>query len=196
MRWDGAGVADSQLGVISGGPGAGKTTLLLELERRGFRCSPEVARQIIQEQVRDGGDALPWGDRVRYCRLMLARSVAAYLEHADAAEVVFCDRGIPDALCYSRLAGLGIEDEILAACRRYRYGSKVFLAPPWREIYVTDAERWQDFDEAVRTYELMVTAYRDCGYEVVEIPKVSPEQRADFMLEELGLGRRGSGAGW
>ena len=53
------GVSDLQLVVVSGGPGAGKTTLLLELERRGFCCVPEVARQIIQEQVRDEGDALP-----------------------------------------------------------------------------------------------------------------------------------------
>ncbi len=171
--------------AISGGPGAGKTTLLLELEQRGFRCSPEVARQIIQEQVRRGGDALPWGDRVKYCRLMLERSVAAFLEHEDSAEIVFFDRGIPDALCYSRLAGLGLEEEILAACRRYRYVAKVFLASPWGEIYVTDPERWQDFDEAVRTYELMVTAYRDCGYEVVEIPLVSPGERADFIVREL-----------
>jgi predicted ATPase len=171
--------------AISGGPGAGKTTLLLELERRGFRCSPEVARQIIQEQVRSEGDSLPWGDRTAYCKLMLERSVAAFLEHAGSAEVVFFDRGIPDALCYSRLAGLGLEEEILAACRRCRYGAKAFLAPPWGEIYVTDPERWQDFDEAVRTYELMVTAYRDCGYEVVEIPLVSPAERADFIVREL-----------
>jgi predicted ATPase len=177
-------VVDSKLTVISGGPGAGKTTLLLELERRGFRCSPEVARQIIQEQVRSGGDALPWGDRTAYCRLMLERSVASFLEHADSAEVVFFDRGIPDALCYSRLAGLGLEAEIFAACRLHRYGAKVFLAPPWREIYVTDPERWQDFEEAVRTYELMVTAYRDCGYEVVEAPKVSPRERAGFIVRE------------
>lgn len=178
---------DSKLAVISGGPGAGKTTLLFELERRGFRCSPEVARQIIQEQVRDGGDALPWGDRVKYCRLMLERTVTAYLEHTDSEETVFFDRGIPDALCYSRLAGLALEEEILAACRLYRYGAKVFLAPPWGEIYVTDPERWQDFDEAVRTYELMMMAYRDCGYEVVEIPLVSAGERADFILRELAV---------
>lgn len=52
----------SKLVAISGGPGAGKTTVLLELERRGFRCAAEVARQIIQEQARDGDDALPWRD--------------------------------------------------------------------------------------------------------------------------------------
>ncbi len=175
----------SRLVVISGGPGAGKTTLLLELGRRGFRCAPEVARQIIQEQVRLEGDALPWGDRVRYCRLMLERSVASYGERVGLAETTFFDRGIPDALCYSRLAGLGLEEEILAACARYRYAKEVFLAPPWEEIYVTDAERWQSFEEAVRTYELMGEAYRDCGYAVVEIPRVVVEARADFLVSAV-----------
>lgn len=175
----------SQLVVISGGPGAGKTTLLLELERRGFRCAPEVARQIIQEQVRLEGDALPWGDRQRYCRLMLERSIDSYREHAGTGETTFFDRGIPDALCYSRLAGLGLEDEILAACRKWRYAARVFLAPPWREIYVTDPERWQSFDEAVRTYELMFEAYRDCGYEVVEIPRAPVGLRANFLVSRL-----------
>lgn len=175
----------AQLVVISGGPGAGKTTLLLELERRRVRCASEVARQIIQEQVRDGGDALPWGDRERYCRLMLERSIASYREHARAVGTTFFDRGIPDALCYVRLAGLSLEDEVLEACQRYRYAAEVFLAPPWEEIYVTDAERWQSFDEAVRTYEVMVEAYRDCGYEVVEIPRISAERRADFIVGAL-----------
>jgi predicted ATPase len=175
----------SQLVVISGGPGAGKTTLLLELERRGLRCAPEVARQIIQEQVRDEGNALPWGDQERYCRLLLERSIASYWKDAEAEETIFFDRGIPDVLCYSRLAGLGLEEEVMAACCEWRYASRVFLAPPWEKIYVTDAERWQSFDETVRTYELIVEAYRDCGYEVVEIPRAQVEARADFLLSAV-----------
>ena len=181
-----AGVAASELIVISGGPGAGKTTLLVELERRGFRCAAEVARQIIQEQVRDSGDALPWGDRERYCRLMLERSVASYREHAALSETIFFDRGIPDTLCYARLVGLLLEDEIFAACNLYRHAPRVFLAPPWREIYAIDTERKQSYGEAVKTYDLMVEAYVDCGYEVVEIPRTSPLERADFVLGMLG----------
>ena len=99
----------SRLVVISGGPGAGKTTVLLELERRGFRCAGEVARQIIQEQARDGGDALPWGDRERYCMLMLERSIASYRDHAALNGTTFFDRGIPDTLCYARLIGSPLE---------------------------------------------------------------------------------------
>lgn len=172
----------SQFFVITGGPGAGKTTVLRELEQRGVCCVAEVARQIIQEQVRDRGDALPWDDREKYCRLMLERSISSYEEYAGSSAMTFFDRGIPDTLCYARLIGSPLEHEILQACRSYRYGSRVFFAPPWREIYATDDERKQTFDEAVKTYELMVRAYEDCGYEVVEIPKVSAVERADFIL--------------
>jgi len=175
----------SRLVVISGGPGAGKTTILLELERRRFRCAAEVARQIIQEQARDGGDALPWGDRERYCRLMLERSIASYLEHAALKGTTFFDRGIPDTLCYARLIGSPLENEILAACDVYRYMGRVFLAPPWQEIYAMDTERKQTYDEAVKTHRVMIDSYEDCGYEVVEIPRVSPAQRADFVLSTL-----------
>jgi len=41
-----------------------------ELEQQGLGCALEVARQMIQEQVRDGGTALPWADRILYTRLM------------------------------------------------------------------------------------------------------------------------------
>jgi predicted ATPase len=52
-------VSNPNLFVVSGGPGSGKTTVLQELARRGFPFAPEVARQIIQEQVHSGGTALP-----------------------------------------------------------------------------------------------------------------------------------------
>jgi predicted ATPase len=171
--------------AISGGPGAGKTRTLAELERRGFRCVAEAARQIIQEQVCGCGDALPWRDQGRYCRLMLERSIASYRENVAADSITFFDRGVPDTLCYARLTGLMLEDEILAACNTYRYAQQVFLAPPWREIYATDTERKQTYDEAMRTYELMVKAYEDCEYQVVEIPQTDPAQRADFILGML-----------
>jgi predicted ATPase len=173
---------NAKLIVISGGPGAGKTSLIEELTRRGVRCVPEVARVLIQEQVRDGGEALPWKDRERYCRMMLERSVASYCEFAETETITFFDRGIPDTLCYARLVGLPMEEEIMAACLNYRYERRAFLAPPWREIYRTDGERWQTYEEAVETYGVMVRAYEDCGYEVVDIPRATPAERADFVL--------------
>ncbi len=171
--------------VISGGPGSGKTTLLHELGRLGFLCAPEVARQIIQEQVRHGGEGLPWRDREIYTRLMLERSIDSYLQHASSQAPVFFDRGIPDTLCYARLIGLADESSIKDACRCYRYAPVVFLGPPWKEIYEIDAERKQDFAEAERTFEEMTEVYKECGYEITELPKRPAKERATFVLQQL-----------
>ena len=69
------GVSNPNLFVVSRGPESGKTTVLHELASLGFAFAPEVARQIIREQVQSGGTALPWRDREAYTRLMLQRSI-------------------------------------------------------------------------------------------------------------------------
>jgi predicted ATPase len=171
--------------AISGGPGSGKTTVLRELAALGFQYAPEVARQIIQEQVQAGGRALPWEDREAYTSLMLQRSIASYLEHTPASRPVFSDRGIPDTLGYARLIGLPEQSAIESACREYRYASLVFVAPPWPEIYRTDSERKQDFAEAQRTFAQVTEVYRECGYMLSELPKLPPRARAQFLLKQV-----------
>lgn len=176
---------DSRRVILSGGPGAGKTTLLEELSRRGYRCIDEVAREIIREQMALGGAALPWEDREEYARLMLARSIASFQEQAEGSGLTFFDRGVPDTLAYVRLAGLGVERESIEACSRFRYWRQVFLAPPWEDIYETDGERRQPYDEAIRTYDWIVKVYTECGYECIDLPKTVPAVRADFVLNAL-----------
>src|SRR4029079_1199074 len=116
-------VTNHNLFVISGGPGSGKTSVVRELGKLGFRYAPEVARQIIQEQVRVSGTALPWKDREAYTYAMLQRSIDSFVEHTPAVQPMFSDRGIPDTLCFARLIGLQDVRAIEEACRQYRYAS-------------------------------------------------------------------------
>jgi predicted ATPase len=176
---------NNRLFVITGGPGSGKTTLLRELARRGFSCSEEVARQIIQEQVKANGDALPWGDTLRYTELMLTRSIDAFRSNTPSSDITFMDRGIPDVACYARLIDLPLFDELRSACETYRYNTTVFMAPPWKEIYLTDSERKQTYQEAIDTHRLMVAVYQEYGYQPIELPRVSPVERAEFVVARI-----------
>jgi predicted ATPase len=171
--------------VITGGPGAGKTTLIKALRDRGYARSVEAGRGIIQDQVAIDGSALPWKNPALFAELMLSWELRSYRLAEDSTGLVFFDRGVPDIVGYLRLAGLPIPEHVRKAAQAFRYHRRAFITPPWPEIFQTDRERKQDFDEAVRTYQSMVAAYTEYGYELVEIPRVSTEERAEFILDAI-----------
>lgn len=171
--------------VLTGGPGSGKTTLIHALAGRGFAVEPEAGRAVIQAQQAVGGDALPWADRARFAEAMLDSDIAAHARHEGATEPVFFDRGIPDVVGYLDLCGLPVPARLDKAAWTLRYRTTVFIAPFWPGIFVQDAERRQDPDEARRTYEAMARVYPAHGYDLVELPLADVEARVAFVLERL-----------
>jgi predicted ATPase len=169
--------------VISGSSGGGKSTLLAELGRRGYAVVEEPGRRIVQEETSRGGSSLPWLDMAAFLR----RAVAVSLADRDAASApegwVFFDRGLVDAV--AGLQALTDEEAPLSLLKSHRYHRRVFLTPPWPEIYLTDPERRHGFDDAVAEYSRLLEIYPSLGYEVVILPKTSVAERADFILRAL-----------
>jgi predicted ATPase len=168
--------------VLTGGPGAGKTSVLTELQHRGYICVREAARAIIQQQVKAGSDGVPWRNMERYSALMLEQSIADYLSHASGGTLTFFDRGIPDTIAHFRLAGLPLPQDARQQARQCRYNRTVFLLPPWREIYETDSERKQSFEEALASCEMVRNVYAELEYQLIEVPRGPVAARADFIL--------------
>lgn len=171
--------------IVTGGPGAGKTTLLDELARRGHVCRPEGARAIIQHQVSIDGPGVEWKSPELFAELMLAWDMRTYDEAAQLPGPVFCDRGIPDLVSYCADHLGGVPPHVLRATQEWRYATTVFVAPPWPEIFTTDAERTQTVEVAAEVYGTLCAGYEGLGYELVELPLVSPTDRADFVLSQL-----------
>ena len=73
--------------------------------------------------------------------------------------------------------------EKLGQCHRYH--RRVFLAPPWPEIYVHDAERRHSLDSAINEYSRLLEVYPSLGYELSILPKAGVAQRVDFVLGML-----------
>ncbi len=169
--------------IITGGPGAGKTSLIEELRRRGFAGTQEAGRAIVRDQTMIGGPALHTADNALFAELMLAWEMRSYrIAEEEPARAVFFDRGIPELSGYLRMLGRPVPAHMAAAARMFSYRPRVFVAPPWPEIYETDAERKQDFAEAVATCEAVRAAYAEYGYEPVTLPLDTIARRADFVL--------------
>jgi predicted ATPase len=164
--------------LFTGGPGVGKTTLLRHLQGLGERVVEETHRAVIAEQVAAGGDAVPWSDRAAYCDRCVRRDIAKFDALADETARVFFDRGMIDGFDPDWDASA----ELLQAARTRRYNRRVFVFPPWREIYATDAERRQDWAEAEATFGRILIGLERFGYEALVVPTGTVEARADFVL--------------
>ncbi len=171
--------------VFTGGPGSGKTTVINELKVRNFFCSEEAGRKVIQTQVEQKGDALPWANKEAFRDLMFKFEIASYQQHQGKNGLVFFDRSIIDILGYSNLEQIKLSDELMSAISNFKYNSRVFIFPPWEGIFTKDSERKQDFSIGIETYKEMVLAYEFANYELIEVPFGSVNERVDFILSNL-----------
>jgi len=171
---------------LTGGPGSGKSSHLDALEQAGYSRSAEAGRGVIQDQIAIGGSALPWADKAAFAELMLSWEMRSYHLAERSTGPVFFDRGVPDVVGYLRLSALPVPDSVDRAARLFRYNGRVFIAPSWQEIFRQDRERKQTFAEAIRTYEVMVSTYADYGYELIELPRATIEERLRFVLLHSG----------
>jgi predicted ATPase len=143
----------------------------------------EPGRRIVREEMLGEGAALPWVDPLAFARRAVALALADRKEARRLRGWVFFDRGLIDAsVAVEHLSG---EPALARVRRSHRYHQRVFFAPPWPEIYVTDSERQHGFDAAVAEYQRLVVAYPALGYEITVLPKVGVAERAEIILRTL-----------
>ena len=173
----------NRLVVISGCSGGGKSTLLVELGRRGYATVDEPGRRIVKEEMLGQGFALPWVDEIAFAQRAIALALTDRTAASRVAGWVFFDRGMIDAA--AALQQLTGEPTLATFGQAHRYHPRVFLAPPWPEIYVTDPERRHGFGAAIAEYQRLFDVYPSLGYEVTVLPKIGVPERADFVLRAL-----------
>ena len=169
--------------ILSGCSGGGKSTLLAELARRGFQTVAEPGRRIVAEELDGAGRALPWVDPVAFARRAVELATHDRDGLGPASGWVFFDRGLVDTAVALEHAAQIPATTTLTGHRRFH--ARVFLAPPWPEIYRTDAARKHGINQGIDEYHRLLKAYDRLGYAVVLLPKTDVRARADFVLECL-----------
>jgi predicted ATPase len=168
--------------VLTGGPCAGKTTTIDELARRGHPVLAEPARLIIDEKLGAGhtiqeivGDPVVWLPSV-------VRRAFEQEQQVPKDELFFFDRALPDSLAYYKLAQLPMDDFFREALVLSEY-RKVFLLD--MIDFKNDEGRSETPEQAMNLHAAIREAYLEHGYEIVNVPVMPIDERADFILASL-----------
>ena len=55
--------------------------------------------------------------------------------------------------------------------------------PPWEEIYISDNERYENFEQALAIHNHLERTYKALNYSIIEVPTGTVKERADFILK-------------
>jgi len=171
--------------VITGGPGTGKSTVIEALAKRNFMCIPEISRAVTLNAREKGIEQLFLTKPLLFSELLLEGRINQYIETEQKnSEMAFFDRGIPDVHSYMNYIGVDYPDTYIQKSKFYRY-QYIFLMPPWEEIYISDNERYENFEQALAIHNHLENAYKKLGYVIIEVPTGTVEERVDFILASI-----------
>jgi predicted ATPase len=170
--------------ILTGAMGSVKSTLIQEIKKAGIRCVSEPAREILAEQRAIESDGVPEQNSELFCKLMLSRSLQNYHQGMNASKVQVFDRGIPDMIAYAELFSIDSKS-FYKPSDQNRYNPRVFFFEGWEEIYTTDSERKISFEGARMFGESVRWIYQKLGYQLLNVPFQSIEERTNFILESL-----------
>ncbi len=170
--------------ILTGGPGAGKTSILENLASKGHNFIPETARQIIKERLSKSLSPRP--DPTSFAEQIFDRDWKNFISNSHLTSLLFFDRSFIDSACMLFDSDKDRYDQIRNSHLTNRYNNKVFITPPWKEIYRNDEERDQSFEESIEVNERLDKWYREHGYDIIVLPKDTIENRANFILSHVG----------
>lgn len=171
--------------VITGGPGTGKSSLINELTNRGFTCFEEISRQVTLQARERGIEQLFLTNPLLFSEQLLNGRIQQFKKaQQHTSKTVFLDRGIPDVLAYMDYIGDTYPETFVSACQTHTY-NHVFVLAPWQDIFVSDTERYENFEQALKIHQYLLDTYTRFGYQLIDVPFGSIEHRTDFILKSL-----------
>lgn len=171
--------------VLTGGPSTGKSTLIEELARRNFTCMNEISRDVTLTARSKGIEQLFLTKPLLFSELLQEGRINQFLEaEKDSSEIIFFDRGIPDIHAYMNYIGVDYPKSYHLKSSYYIY-DYVFLMPPWEQIYITDSERYESFEQALAIHNHLERVYKKLNYNIIEVPFGTVEERANFILDKI-----------
>lgn len=166
--------------LLTGVSGSGKSTIISKLDELGYDVVEEPARRLIKKLKKDDPNKLPWNNRYEFQKLVEETNLLDFKYNDNS----FFDRGIIDEVVYRNYYGLDIPKYLDDRCKIFKY-DKVFLFPPFKEIYKKDNERIETFKKSSELYPFFLKILNHYKYKYYIVPKDTIENRIEYILKRL-----------
>lgn len=185
--------------VLTGSVCVGKTTVINLLSKQGYATFPEFSRALINEELEKEkagitNPILPWTNPAVFQDVYAKRQVVEenqiekYLEHSQNRQCIFMDRCIIDGIAFCQHAKVEIPQEIDRHVKELRSMNAdynlIFILEPLDQ-YHFDEGRVLKPEESLAIQGLIEKSYKDYGYTLISVPFMSPEDRANFILNKV-----------
>jgi len=179
--------------AIIGRPASGKTSIIKELEKRGESVVHEAATDWFASRI-SAGAREPWKEKsaiLGIFELQLERE----RPHLSLDGRVFVDRGIFDGYAFAMGYGLAgtptlvyINEVLNRIDLNQRYKAVFFILPYETNVSSLQTEvRREDAQEAAKQEAAIYAIYCKHDNFIVVPGGLSPQERADFILEKIRL---------
>ena len=167
--------------VITGAPCSGKTTILKLLSEKGYTVFPEVAREFIDELIKQGKTI----EEIRSDEILFQEKILELKIEKESIlpdSLIFFDRGIPDTHAYLRF--LGVLDSKILDLSLVNHYVKVFILDPCE--YKSDYARTETKEDQEILHNLLQEAYKKSGAMIISVPVFdTKDARVDFILKNI-----------
>ena len=160
-----------------------KTTLLQALQSEFVTCFEEVFR-VLFLQAKDRGVDSPFQDEPLALSEKIIKGRVADFHAAAVSKIHLYDRGIHDAIAYLDRIQVEVPKHFIEIGQSHIY-DKVFILPPWQEIFANDQERIEKFEETEAIHNELIRTYTAYGMPPIVVPKLSVEKRVSFLNDHI-----------
>ncbi len=174
--------------VITGGPGSGKTEIINSLSKKNFYCFKEVSREIIRPEQLKGIENYFSDKPIEFSKRLIKKRKEQYIESSNLSlskrkPVIFFDRGLHDIFAYLNYIKKSYNN-IKFKLEDYSYDT-AFILPPWKEIYKTDSERKESYEQSIQIHKHIRSIYIKYKIQLFEIKPNTIENRVSEILKYL-----------
>jgi len=170
----------AEIYVITGAPCTGKTTVLHELEKEGYKILGECTR----EAAEIAGNWSESGKPERFDRIIFELRKKQIEEAKSKEGVFFSDRGIGDGIAFFKIKGGKEVPKDMAEYSKSVSYEKVFVFD-LLGFYELGENRKSPQEKQESIQKEIIKVYGEMDCEIVLVPKLSVEERINFVLGKI-----------